>query len=52
MLSLDLHLVEPTRQLRDDDAFYSTRLLRGHLRMSPDSLGLGTVATRDDPPCQ
>jgi len=30
MLSLDLHLVEPARQLRDDDALYSTRPASAH----------------------
>ena len=33
MLSLDLHVVEPTRQLRDYDALYSTRLVRAHLQI-------------------
>jgi hypothetical protein len=32
MLSLDLHVVEPTRQLRDYDTLYSTRLVRAHLQ--------------------
>jgi hypothetical protein len=33
ILFLDLHLEEPTRQLRDYDALYSTRLLRAHLHI-------------------
>jgi hypothetical protein len=33
MLSLDLHLVEPARQLRDDDALDSTRPVSAHLQI-------------------
>jgi hypothetical protein len=33
MLSLDLHVVEPTRQLCDYDALNSTRLVRAHLQI-------------------
>jgi hypothetical protein len=33
MRSLDLHLVEPARQLRDNDALYSTRPASAHVHI-------------------
>jgi hypothetical protein len=63
MLPVHLHLVEPAWQLRGDDAFHPTRLVRAHrridckpvkgsdpftLRVRPDSLNFLTIATRHD----